>query len=159
MFGCLIRSYASRLAIAIAVENQLSIKLANLKKYKPVTFFSAIQKIYEDPSIGRIEQGYFHTSSGSRFANSSKGSGVDLRRDPFQLGGQLASQEIPRFVKLEVVWPKVDGVPLVNLKGGAEMFNEPEKNLVSCEVRFSTNWEKPCDFLVPVLHNAYWGPM
>jgi hypothetical protein len=124
------------------------------EKPKAMAFFSAIQKIYDDSSVGRVIGGYFYTKTGSRFINSSKGAGTDLRSDPFQKGGESTSEGKPNFVKLEIEWPKLPGFPLVSLQGSSEMFEAPEHSLRWFDTTFSTAVGAGAEHLAEVFHHG-----
>jgi hypothetical protein len=125
-------------------------------KKKAVTFFPAIEKLYKDGSVGVVRGGYFITSSGARYTNDSRGSGGDLRKDPFQKGGELSGHEAPQFIKLSIEWPDLEGHPKINLNGSFEMIDYPLAGLFSVEVGFSTSSDAPAEFLLKVLDCAVW---
>jgi hypothetical protein len=122
-----------------------------------VAFFQAIDALYKDNDLaaGQVWGGYFYTSAGTRFLNNSRGSGTDLRKDPFQMGGIQASPQSPVFIKLEVGWPDVGAS--VDLNGTGDMLNNPQTSLTWIEVTFSTINGGNAAFLAKVLDYAYWG--
>ena len=123
---------------------------------KWISFFPAIRKLYEDKTAGEICGGYFYTSTGSRFLNNSRGTGCDLREDPFQQGGEKASPESIDFVKLDVVWSDEPGEARVGLHGSSEMFEHSESSLPWIEVIFSADNGGSASFLKKVLDYANW---
>lgn len=129
----------------------------NLFKYKKVSFFNAIQKLYEDDSVGAVRGGYFFTATGSRFINDSTGTAVDLRHEPFQQGGQQATADAPLFIKLHLNWPNEPSETLVRLNGSGDMVEVPETSLHYFETVFSTKSGGNSDFLKKVLEYGVWG--
>lgn len=121
---------------------------------KSVFFFTAIQKLYEDTTVGTITEGCFSTSTGSVFNNNSKGRNTDLRTDPFQKGGAIADKGNLNFTKLRVEWNH-DGVPRAFLNGSSDMFFKPEKSLPFIRVTFPTNTDD-LSFLNKVFEYADW---
>ncbi len=125
-------------------------------KYHRVAFFPAIQKIYDDTVLGEVVGGCFYTSSSSRYMNYSKGTGSDLRKDPFQMGGQKADKSALKFIRIAVQWSASRGVPEISLVGNAEMFSIPEKSLHAVEVLFSCENGGMSDFLEKPLSYGEW---
>lgn len=131
-------------------------KLKSHPDWKALKFFQSIAEIYSDQNVGEVTGGYFYTTSGSRYLNTSLGSAVDLRQEPFQLGGQGAVGGIPEFIKIDVCWPEVLGVPRVWIHGSSEMRDYPEKALGSIKVDFSTLKDGEADFLREVINKGNW---
>lgn len=123
---------------------------------KPVYFFEAIQKLWDDKNVGIATEGYFQTSAGANFASSSKTKGSDLRDDPFQLGGQEADPGKLNFSKLRITWDS-SNLPRIFLNGSSEMFTTPKQSLPFVKTTFiPDNAGKPCDFLDKVFEYATW---
>jgi hypothetical protein len=125
------------------------------KGAKPVYNFSAIQEVYKDDTAGRMTGGYFITSSGSQFINTSSDRDIDLRKDTFQKAGDAGHKGELEFVKIKVDWP-LPGCPRVNLNGSAEMFSNRAASLPDLLCVFSTEDKKEADFLVDVLKYSTW---
>jgi hypothetical protein len=146
---------------AMAAVSAIRSVVAKPSKYEetksPVAFFPAVKRIYEDGSVGQVVGGYFYTSSGGRYIHNSKGSGSDLRKDPFQQGGELASATEPiNFIKIDVEWAQAPGKPYINLNGSADMFERPDISLHSMEVGFSTASGGAAAFLKKPLDYGKW---
>jgi len=145
---------------AVVAINALKSILSNPSKFEEkktrVAFFPAVQKIYEDGTVGQVVGGYFHTSSGAKYAPMSKGSGSDLRKDPFQQGGEQASTEPINFIRLEVEFSQEPGKPSLNLNGSSDMFDRPEVSLQSIEVLFSTKNGGSAEFLKTPITYGRW---
>lgn len=146
---------------AMAAINATRAIIDNPSKFEEkktrVAFFPAVKKIYDDKTVGQIIGGYFYTSSGARYIHNSKGSGSDLRKDPFQQGGEQASATEPiNFIKIDIEWAQEPGKPYVNLNGSADMFERPELSLHAMEVGFSTKGAGSADFLKKPLDYGKW---
>lgn len=121
-----------------------------------IAFFEAIQKMYDDESLGEVIGGCFYTSSSSRYMNYSKGTGSDLRKDPFQMGGQQADKSQLKFIRINIQWSNSSGCPEIALVGNSEMFSNPQKSLHSIDVTFSCENGGSAGFLEKPLSYGEW---
>lgn len=144
--------------VAVSATRSILEKPSKLEEKKSrVAFFPAVKKIYDDGSVGQVVGGYFYTSSGARYIHNSKGSGSDLRKDPFQQGGEQASATEPiNFIKIDVEWAQESGKPCISLNGSADMFERPDSSLHSMEVGFSTKAGGSAGFLKKPLDYGKW---
>ncbi len=122
---------------------------------KPVYFFKAIQKLYDDPTIGFVTEGYFATSSGSNFNSKTKTWDSDLRKDPFQKGGESADKGNLSFTKIRIAWDE-SNLPRIFLNGSSDMFNKADKSLPFVKITFDFHQPMQINFLEKVLQNADW---
>jgi hypothetical protein len=124
-------------------------------KLQPIFFFNAIQKLYDDKTIGMVTEGYFQTSSGANFTNKTKFKDTDLRDDPFQMGGQKAEFGKLNFSKLRISWDN-SNVPRIFLNGSSDMFANPNKSLPFFRATFCPSDSKHASFIGPIFEHADW---
>jgi len=147
---------ADKVKSMIALLNSILKQEILSEKQSFIYFFPSIEQLYVDTNAGEVWSGYFTTSSGAKFINNAKARGYDLRKDPFQQGGEMAEHASLSFTKLEIGWSNIAGEPSYFLNGSSEMFNNPTTSLPSVSVSFGTEHEKQADFLKEVLTYGQW---
>ena len=149
-------SALSKTLIANNTINKFLKSSSTLQEKKRVAFFPAIKRIYDDAEVGQVIGGCFYTSSGARYVPKSKGTGSDIRHDPFQKGGERASEESLSFTKIEVEFPEDTGKPTISLYGSPDMLERPDDSLHEMEVVFSTRSNNYAKFLKKPLEYGGW---
>lgn len=143
-------------AVSKVVYSTLGLDFPESDKRKSVYFFSSIKSLYHDPAEGVVTSGYFSTSAGSNFINYNAGRGIDLRKDPFQKGGEKAEPLSVNFSKLTVAWMDIDGGPTASLNGTSEMFEKIPTSLPDFRTTFSTLQGGSATYLKKVFEYATW---